>query len=87
MSVYVFSMLLSNTVSHRLSTSATSELSERERERLENRKIFNVSPTPSEYYVRKARLSMRTTTSQYMHGALYIRYCATSTYHKIGRAS
>ena len=42
-------MLLSNSMSHRLDTSAALDLAERER--LGNRKILTVSPTPYGYSV------------------------------------
>ena len=45
MSVKVVSLLLSRVVSHRLVMSGTSESTERER--LGNRKMVNVYPTPS----------------------------------------
>ena len=68
--MYVANMLLSNAVSHRLATSAASELAERERSG--NRKFFTVYPASSGSSIWKARLRTRPTTAYEMHGALYL---------------
>ena len=70
MLVYVVIILLSNAVSHHLSTSTDSELSESER--LGNTKIFIVILTPSGSSVWKARLGIRPATACEMRGALYL---------------
>ena len=70
MSAYISIVLLSNVVSHHLTTRPASELTESERSG--NSKMFTAYLTPSGYSVLKARFRIRPATTCKMDGALYL---------------